>query len=105
MMPRSLKSGVKVRGILIDITGVLYESGQVGAIPGSLEAFEKLKESKIPFKFVTNETQNTRQGLVHKLRSYGFNKLEVDDVHAPSPAVKDYLLKNNLRPHLLIHEG
>lgn len=104
-MPRALKSGVKIRGVLIDITGVLYESGQVGAIPGSLEGFEKLKESKIPFKFVTNETQNTRQGLVDKLRSYGFKELETDDVHAPSPVVKDYLLKNGLRPHLLIHQG
>lgn len=104
-MARALSSGIKIRGVLIDITGVLYESGQVGAIPGSIEAFDKLKDSKIPFKFVTNETQNTRLALVDKLRLYGYNRLQVDDVYAPSPAVKEYLVRNGLRPHLLIHEG
>lgn len=92
-----------IKAVLIDITGVLYESGTKVAIPGSIEAISKLEQFKIPFKFVTNETQNTRKGLLDKLAAFGFNGLTVDQVFAPAPAVRNYLEKNGLRPHYLIH--
>lgn len=97
-----LRTGNLIKGILIDITGVLYESGTTVAIPGSIEALNLLRESKIPFKFVTNETQNTRSGLVNKLRSFGFT-INEEDIFAPAPAVREYLIENNLIPHLLVH--
>ena len=97
-----LSKGRLVKGILIDITGVLYESGTTVAINGSIEAMNLLREAKIPFKFVTNETQNTRSGLVKKLQSFGFNIIE-DDIFAPAPATREYLIQNNLVPHLLVH--
>lgn len=91
-----------VKGLLIDITGVLYEAGTTVSIGGSIEALNLLRRSKIPFKFVTNETQDTLIGRVNKLRSFGF-KLNKEDIFAPSIATKEYLLKNNLVPHLLVH--
>lgn len=97
-----LARGKLVKGILIDITGVLYESGTTVAIPGSIEALELLKKSSIPYKFVTNETQNTRIGLMQKLRSFGLS-LEESDIFAPAPATCKYLIENNLVPHLLVH--
>ena len=97
-----LTRGKLVRGILIDITGVLYESGTTVAISGSIEALELLKKSTIPYKFVTNETQITRFGLTQKLRNFGFT-LEEDDIFAPAPATCKYLIENNLVPHLLVH--
>lgn len=101
----SLNRSSRVKAVLIDITGVLYESGSGCAIPGSIEAVRRLKSSGIPFKFVTNETQNTRAGLVAKLASYGFGDLlSSHDIHAPAPATREYLLKHGFRkPFLLVH--
>lgn len=97
-----ITKGRLVKGILIDITGVLYESGTTVAINGSIEALNLLREARIPFKFVTNETQNTRFGLAKKLQSFGFTVSE-DDIFAPAPAVREYLIEKNLVPHLLVH--
>lgn len=92
-----------IKAVLIDINGVLYESGTRAALPGSIEAIDKLKEARILYKFVTNETQNTRAGLVEKLSVFGYNGLAVEQFLAPAPAVRLYLEKNHLRPHFLVH--
>lgn len=90
-----------VKGILLDITGVLYESGQ-GAIKGSAESIEKLRQKKIPFRFVTNETQRTRPDLASKLNSVGFS-LSESEILSPGIVTSAYLKKMNLRPFLLVH--
>ncbi|GIX76817.1 phospholysine phosphohistidine inorganic pyrophosphate phosphatase [Caerostris extrusa] len=90
-----------VKGVLLDITGVLYESGQ-GAIKGSVEAVEKLRQAKIPFRFVTNETQRTRPDLVTKLKSIGFS-LSESEIFSPGIATSTYLKQMKLRPFLLVH--
>lgn len=91
----------KVKGVLLDITGVLYNSGQ-GAINGSIKAVEKLKAAGVPVKFCTNETQCTREKLVNKLNNFGFS-LTLDEVYSPAPLAKTYIKKNKLRPYLLVH--
>ena len=100
------RSSSVIKAVLIDITGVLYESGSGCAIPGSIDAVRRLRDSKIAFKFVTNETQNTRSGLVAKLASYGYSPdlVSSEDIHAPAPATREYLEKHGLRrPMLLVH--
>lgn len=91
-----------IKGLLLDITGVLWESGSDKAINGSIEAVGKLQAARFPFKFVTNETQHTRTALASKLQKFGFMLTE-DNIFSPGPAVKAFLLKSNLRPHFLIH--
>ncbi|KAI1307598.1 Phospholysine phosphohistidine inorganic pyrophosphate phosphatase [Halotydeus destructor] len=94
----------RAKAILIDITGVLYESGTDCAIAGSIDAIRKLRQSRLPFKFVTNETQNTTSGLASKLNRFGFD-VTPDEIFAPAPAVRRYLNEHGLRPHYLIHPG
>ena len=67
-------NGKPVKGVLLDITGVLQEDGK--AIPGSVEAVEKLKNAGIDVRFVTNETQLTRKKLVEKLHGMKFSMPE-----------------------------
>ncbi|KAL3227348.1 hypothetical protein MRX96_048780 [Rhipicephalus microplus] len=55
-----------IRGILMDITGVLYESGERKAIEGSIDALRMLRTADIPFRFITNETQKTKEQLDSK---------------------------------------
>ncbi|CAG2175063.1 unnamed protein product [Oppiella nova] len=62
----------------------------------------KLRKNGIPFRFCTNETQRTTESLVQKLKRFGFD-LEVGDVFAPAPAVRQMLIKQQLRPQLLVY--
>lgn len=96
----------KIRGILLDISGVLYNSGEGGgeAIPGSVEAVEKLKAAGYKIRFCTNEDQCSREQLVNKLKGFGFN-LSSSEVFAPAPNARKILEERNLRPFLLIHPG
>ena len=70
--------GKTIKGVLLDITGVLVEGTSEGprAIPGSVEAVENLQKAGIQVRFVTNETQCTRQKLVEKLHRVGYSMPE-----------------------------
>ncbi|XP_032081527.1 phospholysine phosphohistidine inorganic pyrophosphate phosphatase isoform X1 [Thamnophis elegans] len=94
------------KGVLLDISGVLYDSGGDGGgvpIPGSREAVKKIKASGLKLRFCTNETQATRDKFVKKLQHLGFD-IAVNEVTAPAPAVCRILKERNLRPHLLVHD-
>ncbi|XP_063611854.1 phospholysine phosphohistidine inorganic pyrophosphate phosphatase-like isoform X1 [Penaeus indicus] len=93
-----------IKGVLLDITGVLYESGEgIGTvIPGSVEAVEKLKANGIPVRLVTNETCATRTAVINKLQVHGY-KVSEADIFSPVPAVVAILKARGLSPHLLVH--
>ncbi|XP_069316507.1 phospholysine phosphohistidine inorganic pyrophosphate phosphatase isoform X1 [Eulemur rufifrons] len=95
-----------VRGVLLDISGVLYDCGAGGgrAIAGSVEAVARLKRSHLKVRFCTNDSQKSRGELVGLLRRLGFDISE-DEVTSPAPATCQILKERGLRPHLLIHEG
>ncbi|XP_032047467.1 phospholysine phosphohistidine inorganic pyrophosphate phosphatase isoform X1 [Aythya fuligula] len=95
-----------VRGLLLDISGVLYDSGGSGGgvpIAGSAEAVRKIKASGLKLRFCTNETQATREKFVKKLQGLGFD-ISVAEVTAPAPAACRLLKERGLRPHLLVHD-
>lgn len=89
-----------IRGVLCDISGVLKDGSNV--IPGSIEAVNLIQESGLPFRLVTNESQETRTSLARKLTMLGFNVNE-KDILPPCPTLVELLRKENLRPHLLVH--
>ncbi|XP_004375027.1 phospholysine phosphohistidine inorganic pyrophosphate phosphatase [Trichechus manatus latirostris] len=94
-----------VRGVLLDISGVLYDGGAGGGVPiaGSVEAVARLKRSPLKVRLCTNESQKSRRELVGLLRRLGFSVSE-GEVSAPAPAACQILRARGLRPHLLIHE-
>ncbi|MGH7535390.1 MAG: TIGR01458 family HAD-type hydrolase [Gemmatimonadales bacterium] len=61
---------------LLDLDGTLYTSG--GAIPGAVEAIDRLRRAGAPFRLVTNTTSRSRGMLVERLRHYGFTVGEPD---------------------------
>ncbi|XP_053926993.1 phospholysine phosphohistidine inorganic pyrophosphate phosphatase isoform X2 [Cuculus canorus] len=94
------------RGLLLDVSGVLYDSGGGGGgapIAGSAEAVRRIKASGLKLRFCTNETQATRENFVKKLQGLGFD-ISVDEVTAPAPAACRILKERGLRPHLLVHD-
>ncbi|XP_059028882.1 phospholysine phosphohistidine inorganic pyrophosphate phosphatase isoform X2 [Mustela lutreola] len=95
-----------VRGVLLDISGVLYDGSEDGGmpIPGSVEAVARLKQSQLKVRFCTNESQKSRGDLVELLRHHGFDISE-SEVTAPAPAASLILKERGLRPHLLVQDG
>ncbi|MBE9536677.1 MAG: TIGR01458 family HAD-type hydrolase [Proteobacteria bacterium] len=71
-----------MRGILIDLDGVLYQGDE--AIPGAAAVLEWLKESRIPQLFVTNTTSRPRRAICKKLASMG---IEADEDRILTPVV------------------
>ena len=63
-------------GFLIDMDGVIYRGSQL--IPGADQFIETLKRERIPFLFLTNNSQRTRRDVVTKLSRMG---ITVDDRH------------------------
>ena len=47
------------RGFLIDMDGVIYRSSQL--IPGAVDFVKMLQRMRIPFLFLTNNSQRTRR--------------------------------------------
>uniref|UniRef100_A0A914UGR6 Phospholysine phosphohistidine inorganic pyrophosphate phosphatase n=1 Tax=Plectus sambesii TaxID=2011161 RepID=A0A914UGR6_9BILA len=95
-----------VRGLLLDITGVLYNSGEGDgvAIASSIEAVKRLQASDLKIRFVSNESSNTRAKLAAKLGRLGF-EIQEEQLFTPAPAAASYLRQHGLRPHLLVHPG
>lgn len=94
----------QIKGLLIDISGPLHEAGEDRAVPGSIEALQKLRSAKIPFLLVTNETSLDAKSFIKKLNSLGLN-VTIDETQAPAPLVRRYLEERQLRPFLLIRPG
>jgi len=92
-----------IKGVLLDISGVLRD-GDI-PIPGSVEAFHRLKNSGIPVQLVTNESQVTREGSQTKLTGMGYKGIEVEGISAPAPILVQLLKDQGYRPHLLVHHN
>jgi NagD protein len=63
-------------GFLIDMDGVIYRGSEL--IPGADRFIAELLDRKIPFLFLTNNSQRTRRDVVTKLRRLGIG---VDESH------------------------
>ena len=71
---------VAIEGLLLDIDGVLAVSWE--ALPGAVDAMQRLREDRIPFRLITNTTTKTRAGLAGTLRDAGFDVREEEIVTA-----------------------
>ncbi|XP_072026927.1 phospholysine phosphohistidine inorganic pyrophosphate phosphatase-like [Amphiura filiformis] len=93
-----------VEGVLLDISGVLYDSGEGGGTPitGSIEAVQRLKASDLKVRFCTNETQCTTKQIVEKLTKLGFD-LQLNELFSPAPAACQVLREKSLKPFLVVH--
>ncbi|CAO3607817.1 unnamed protein product [Mucor hiemalis] len=92
---------MSIRGVLIDLSGTIHIDNKV--IPGAVEAVQRLKASKIPFRFATNTTKISSTKLVNKLVDLGFD-VEEKDVFTSLSACRDMIVSNKLRPMLLMED-
>ena len=71
---------VTIDGLLLDIDGVLAVSWE--ALPGSVDALQRLRDADVPFRLITNTTTKTRADLAATLRDAGFDVSDEEIVTA-----------------------
>ncbi|NRA68508.1 MAG: HAD family hydrolase [Pseudobacteriovorax sp.] len=81
------------RGFLIDMDGVIYRGSEL--VAGAIEFINKLSDLKIPFIFVTNNSQRTPIDIATKLQRMGFNVTQ-DHVYTSAMATASYLGKHRI---------
>ena len=59
----------EAKGFLFDLDGVFCQSGK--PIPGAIDTLDFLNNNKIPFRFLTNTTQQNRETLTNSLNRIG----------------------------------
>jgi HAD superfamily hydrolase (TIGR01458 family) len=70
-----------IRGLLLDLEGVLYESGHV--IAGAADAVRELTDAGLKVRYLTNTTTRSRRAIVERLRLMG---VFVDPQHLFTPS-------------------
>jgi phospholysine phosphohistidine inorganic pyrophosphate phosphatase len=84
-----------MRGILLDMDGVLYNAEQ--PIEGARETVAWIQREKVPHLFVTNTTSRGRSALVQKLRRFGISA-EPDRIMTPCVAAAEWLRARSAGP-------
>jgi phospholysine phosphohistidine inorganic pyrophosphate phosphatase len=59
-----------ITAYLLDCEGTLYTDD--GPVPGAAEAVRRVREARIPVRYVSNTTRRPRAALVERLRAFGF---------------------------------
>jgi NagD protein len=82
------------KGFLIDMDGVIYRSHEL--IPGAAEFIASLQRLRIPFMFLTNNSQRTRRDVAMKLTRMG---VPVEDKHIFTCAMATARFLAGQKPH------
>jgi len=73
-----------VKGLLLDLDGVLYNAEEI--IEGAAESVAWVRDQRIPFRFVTNTTSRPRSALVEKLGRLGISATAGEFLTPPAVA-------------------
>jgi len=98
----SERPGARVRGVLFDLSGVLYVGER--AVDGAVEALERVARTGLPARFVTNVSRRPADDLLAHLAGLGIEIAPVDLFTAPV-AARRYCESHGLHPYLLVHEA
>ena len=91
-----------IKGLLIDVDGVIYDDEQV--IPDSVYAIRWLQQKKIPFRFATNATARSRRSLAGRLGELGIDVGEEQVINTPYVAARELRSRPGVRCMLLVKE-
>lgn len=92
-----------LRGILLDLEGVLYQDGR--PIDGAIGAVAAMRESGIGIRFLTNTTTRPRRDIRAAMHAMGFDAV-LDDIFSPAIAARSFLASAGVtRIHLAAPQG
>ncbi len=89
-----------IGGVLLDLAGVLY----IGKtpLPGAHEAVQKLHQSKLPARYLTNTTRSTSRAMLERLSGMGL-PIPAGSLYTAPLAARRYIESHGLNPYLLVH--
>lgn len=87
-----------IKGLLLDIDGVLYVGER--PIPGAIEALRKLKE-KFKIRFITNTTRKPTGKVLEKLREMGF-EVRDEEIFTALGATASFLRSKGAKAFFLL---
>ncbi|XP_060080090.1 haloacid dehalogenase-like hydrolase domain-containing protein 2 [Ylistrum balloti] len=101
LSPRHLSSMsfAKIRTVLVDLSGTLHIDKD--EIPGSIAAVNRLSQSDLNLKFVTNTTKESKQCLLDRLTSIGFS-VQPSQIFTSLTAARCQIDKMGVRPFLML---
>jgi HAD superfamily hydrolase (TIGR01458 family) len=91
-----------IEGIFLDISGVLLDGTEL--LANADKAINYIEEKNLPYRLITNTSQQPRLNIVKQLQHAGISVVE-EHVYTAPLAAKDYVLSHHLRPFCLIHRG
>lgn len=91
---------VMYRGVLLDISGVLYQDDEV--VPGAVSAMKSLQKAGVALRLVTNTSRRTAEAVFYDLKRMGF-AITAEQLYTAPKAMLDYIEARQLRPYCLIH--
>ena len=97
----SFHKGYTLKGLLLDLDGVLYVDGM--ALQGAAVALQQLRDLGLQCRFITNTTTQQPQVIYQQLLRLGFNVSE-DEVLSVLSVCKDYLSEQGGSVRLLMRE-
>ncbi len=92
---------MKVRGLLLDVEGVLVADKSYTAVPGAVEFIRQLRAAGCPFRLISNNTTDDRPAMLDKLGRAGFDFTE-REVHTCTTAAINRLLALGARRCLVL---
>ena len=81
-----------ISGVLLDLAGVIYEGES--ALPGALEAVNRLRHAGLSLRFVTNTTRMTKHMVLQRLASLGLGVTN-SELFTPAQAAREWLARND----------
>jgi HAD superfamily hydrolase (TIGR01458 family) len=98
--PALWPKAMSIKGVLFDIAGVLYQGDSV--VPGAIEGLKRVRAAGLCMRLVTNTSRQSKRALLAKLRGFGFD-VSQDEVFTATEALVAHLVREGLRPFLLVH--
>lgn len=89
-----------LRGLFLDLSGVLYEGSQ--PLPGAVDAVRQLQQSSLQLRFVTNTSRKNRQQILADLAAMGF-AIEPEQLFTAPAAAASWIREHKRHPFLLVH--
>jgi HAD superfamily hydrolase (TIGR01458 family) len=93
---------MQVKGLLIDLDGVLYVGGQ--PLKGAREAIAYLTNKKYTFRFISNTTRKCRKTISDQLTAMGF-AIPEEYIFTPPQAAITYMKKTGKNHFHLLTTG
>ena len=91
-----------IQGFLIDLDGVVYTGGK--PVPGAQGTLSWLSREGYPFRFVSNTTRRSRQGISRRLAEMNLD-IRPDTILTPAIAAASLIRRRNISRIFLLSTG